>query len=64
VELVAKAVDAASMFWQSLEPRERAALGYLAAWALLAMVAAARRVNRDRLKAELLEELVADGRRT
>lgn len=63
VELVAKAADAASMFWQALEPRERAMLGYAAAWLIVAALAAARRRDRDSLKRELLEELVASGAR-
>lgn len=61
MELVGKAVDAASMFWQSLEPRERAMLGYAAAWLMVAFVAGARRRERDNLKRELLEEIVAGG---
>jgi hypothetical protein len=61
VELVGKLADAASMFWQSLEPQERAILAYAAAWVAVALVSGARRRDRDRLKSELLEELVANG---
>lgn len=56
-ELVGKLVDAGSMFWQSLEPRERALIMYGAAWLALAVVAGARRRDRDRLKLDILEEL-------
>lgn len=62
MELVAKAVDAATMFWQSLDSRERMLLGYAAAWLLLTLLAGARRYDRERLKQELREEL-ANGSR-
>lgn len=61
MELVAKAADAALMFWQSLDSRERAMLGYAAAWLAVALIAGARRRERERLKFEVLEELVAGG---
>lgn len=61
MELVAKAADAALMFWQSLDSRERAMLAYGAAWLAVALIAGARRRERDRMKADILEELVAGG---
>lgn len=61
MELVAKLTDAASMFWLSLDQRERVMIGYAAAWVALVVFAGARRRDRDRLKRELLEELVAGG---
>lgn len=61
MDLVAKAADAALMFWQSLDQRERALLGYAAVWVVAALVAGARRRERDRMKADILEELVAGG---
>jgi hypothetical protein len=57
VELVAKAFDAASMFWASLDSRERATIGYMAAWMLFALIAGARRRERERIKQELRDEL-------
>ncbi len=61
MELVAKFADAAAMFWQALDSRERAMLGYAAAWLVIVSLAAARRRDRERLKFEVLEELVAGG---
>jgi type II secretory pathway component PulM len=61
VELVGKAVDAASMFWQSLDQRERMMLAYAGAWVLVALLGRARQTGREQLKRELLEELAADG---
>lgn len=61
MELVAKAADAALMFWQSLDTHERAVLAYGAAWLVFAAIAAAHRRDRERIKYEVLEELVAGG---
>lgn len=61
MEVLTKAVDAASMFWQSLEQRERAMLGYAAVWLVVALVAGARRRDRDQLKREIFEELAGAG---
>ncbi len=57
MELVGKAADAALMFWQSLDSRERAALGYFAAWVALAVLAAARRRDRENMMRDLRTEL-------
>jgi len=64
VETLSKLVDAASMFWQSLDERERMVVAYGAAWLVLVLVAGAAQRQRERLKAELLEELTADGGRS
>ena len=59
MELLGKAVDAASMFWQALDTRERMILAYAGAWVVFSLIMAAQRRSRDRLRAEILEELHA-----
>ena len=60
MELLGKLSDAASMFWQALDDRERMLVVYGAAWFALVIVAGVASRQRDRLKAELREELLAD----
>ena len=61
MELLAKAGDAASMFWQSLDERERVIVLYLGvvlciAW--LGISAAERGAReRERIRAQIREEL-------
>lgn len=55
--VVAKASDAASMFWQSLDEGERRLLLYLGGYLLLSALFGLQRRSREQLKAELREEL-------
>jgi hypothetical protein len=57
VEVLAKAADAAQMFWQALDARERALVGYALVWLAGVLLAAAIKQSRERLKAELRVEL-------
>jgi hypothetical protein len=59
MELITKAADAASMFWQALDSRERMLVGYAAAWLAFYLLVSAQHRSRERLKAELREELAA-----
>lgn len=61
MELVTKFADAASMFWQALDDRERMLVAYAAAWLLIAFAAGWQSRSRERLKQELREELAASG---
>lgn len=56
-EIASKLVDAASMFWQALDERERRMLLYVAAYFAFTMLLAAQQRSRERLKAELREEI-------
>jgi type II secretory pathway component PulM len=64
VELLTKAADAASMFWQALDERERRLLLYGAVYLAVLVYASLRRRERERFRRELLAELelAADGR--
>ena len=61
VEILAKARDAASMFWQSLDDHERRALVfgciYLGYLTCALFSASQEERERDRLKREIVEEL-------
>lgn len=59
--IVVKIRNAGELLWESLDGQERAVLMYAAAWLVIVLFAGARRRERDRLKAELLEELAAGG---
>lgn len=59
MDVLSKAADAALMFWQALDERERMAVLYVAAWAGFAVLAAIRRRSRDSLRLEILEELTS-----
>jgi hypothetical protein len=58
MEMLSKFRDAASMFWDSLDTQERAILAYLAASALVSVYGRAAAASRNRLKAELREEIL------
>ena len=62
MELLAKLTDAGSMFWQSLDERERMLVLYFAGYVLLSLALAAQRSSRERLKQELRDEMVGLGR--
>lgn len=57
MELLAKFTDSASMFWQSLDERERMLVLYFLGYLALSIALAVQRSSRERLKAELREEL-------
>lgn len=57
MELLGKAADAAQMFWQALDERERMLVAYGAAWLVVALVAGVRHRSRENLKRELRDEL-------
>jgi hypothetical protein len=56
--LAAKFVDAASMFWQALDERERMMLAYFGGYIVLSACLAIQRASRERLKRELRDEMV------
>ena len=60
-EIAVKFRDAASMFWEALDTRERTLVLYAGAYLLvniyLAVTAREKARSRERLKAELLEEI-------
>ena len=62
MELLGKAADAALMFWQALDERERMLVLYALAWLLFMLGAAAAQRSRGRLKQELREELAHGSR--
>lgn len=56
-EIASKLLDAASMFWQSLDEHERRVLLYMAVYLAVSMLVSAQARSRERLKVELREEL-------
>jgi len=65
VEVLAKARDAALMFWQALDERERMLVLYAAGYLALLVISSSVRRSRERLKQELRDELAGgavDGR--
>jgi type II secretory pathway component PulM len=59
-EIAAKLVDALSMFWQSLDERERRLLAIGAAWVAVSLVMLPlERRRKEREEAELIERLAA-----
>ena len=56
-EIASKLMDALSMFWQSLDEHERRVLLYMLVYFAVTMLVAAQQRSRERLKAELREEL-------
>lgn len=62
--MIEKAVDAASMFWQSLDERERQLLLLGAVYLVGVALVAVGRGSREQLRNDILDELRADsGRR-
>lgn len=57
MELLGKAADAASMFWQALDDRERMLIVYAGAWLVAMLVVGARKRDREALRREIVEEL-------
>lgn len=56
--LVVKARNAAELFWDSLDAQERIVVLYFLGYLALTVTLAVQRASRERLKAELREELV------
>jgi hypothetical protein len=55
--LLVKIRNAAELGWESLDSQERMLVVYAGAWVVLMLCLRARQVGRERLKAELREEL-------
>ena len=60
--LLVKFKNAAELLWDSLDAQEKAILAYLAASLLVSVYGRAAKANRERIKAELIEEVMARGR--
>jgi len=59
MDLLSKAVDAGSMFWQALDERERLLVLYGAGYLAVMVLLAVNRSSRERLKREIREELAS-----
>lgn len=57
--IVRKTLNAAELFWSSLDEGERQVVVYALVWLVASAVAVAGRASRDRLKREILEEIQA-----
>lgn len=56
-----KARNAGELFWESLDSQERVMVLYFLGYLMLTVALALQRASRERLKAELREELVPHG---
>lgn len=59
--LLVKARNAGELFWESLDSQERIMVLYFLGYLMLTVALAVQRASRERLKAELREEMVARG---
>lgn len=55
--IVRKTLNAAELFWSSLDEDERMVVVYGLVWVVVSALAVAGRASRDRLRRDIIEEL-------